>query len=33
MAVCRMTPAPMKPSAAVVIQSFGVAFVQCTLSA
>jgi hypothetical protein len=33
MAMCRMTPAPMKPRAAVVIHSSGVAFVQCTLSA
>ena len=33
MATCRMTPAPMKPRAAVVIQSLGVTFVQCTLPA
>jgi hypothetical protein len=33
MATCKMTPAPMKLSAAVVIQSSGVAFVQCTLLA
>lgn len=33
MPVCRMIPAPAKLSAAVVIQSSGVALVQCTLSA
>ena len=33
MPVCRMMPAPAKLSAAVVIQSSGVALVQCTLSA
>jgi hypothetical protein len=33
MPTCRMMPGPVKLSAAVVIQSSGVAFVQCTLSA
>ena len=33
MPVCKMMPAPAKLSAAVVIQSSGVALVQCTLPA
>jgi hypothetical protein len=33
MPVCRIMPAPAKLSDAVVIQSSGVALVQCTLSA
>ena len=33
MPTCKMMPAPMKLSAAVVIQSSGLALVQCTPSA